>query len=97
MDRRRDGAARQRQTSLDMKSRHRKVSYVHTHAGVWTTSCRRGAARDGACGAVFRWGCHRRVDRPRPPHNMRFSAGEELAGKATGNEEIRRRRVPRGE
>ena len=47
---------------------------------MWTTSCRREAARDGACEAVFRWGCHRRVDRPRAPRNMRFLAGEELAG-----------------
>ena len=32
--------------------------------------------------AVFRRGCHRRVDRPRAPRNMRFPVGEELAGKS---------------
>ena len=32
MDRRRDGAARRRRTSLDMKSRHRKVSHAPTCA-----------------------------------------------------------------
>ena len=32
MDRLRDGAARQRQTRLDMKSRHQKVSHAPTHA-----------------------------------------------------------------
>ena len=50
----------------------------------------------GACRAVFRLGCHRRVDQPRAPRNLRFSAEEELARKVTGGggEEIRRRRVP---
>ena len=37
---------------------------------------------DGACGAVFRRGCHRRVDRPRAPRNLRFPTGEELAEKS---------------
>ena len=32
--------------------------------------------------AVFRRGCHRRVDRLRVPQNLRFLAGEELAGKS---------------
>ena len=84
MDRRRDGAARRRRTSLDMKSRHRKVSHTHTRAGAWTASCRRGAERDSACGAVFRQGFHRRVDRPHAPRNLRFPAEEELAEKVTG-------------
>ena len=44
--------------------------------------CRREAARDGACVAVFRRGCHRRVDRPCAPRNLRFPTGEELAGKS---------------
>ena len=35
--------------------------------------------RGGACGAVFRRGCHRRVDRPRGPRNLRFSAGKSPA------------------
>ena len=34
--------------------------------------------RDGACAAGCRRGCHRRVDRPRAPRNLWFSAGEEL-------------------
>ena len=55
--------------------------HAHPRAGAWTAGCRREAARDGACVAVFRRGCHRRVDRPRAPRNLRFSAGEELAGK----------------
>ena len=38
--------------------------------------------RDGACRAVFRQGCHRRVDWPRAPRNLRFPVGEELAGKS---------------
>ena len=56
--------------------------HVHPHTGAWTASCRREAARDSACGAVFRRGCHRRVDRPCAPRNMRFPAIEELAGKS---------------
>ena len=101
MDRRQNGATRRHRTSLDMKSRHRKVIHAPTRAGVWTTSCRREAARDGACG--LRRGCHRRVDRSRAPRNLRFLAGEELAGKVIGSggggggEEIRRRRVLEGE
>ena len=92
MDRRRDGAARQRRTSMDVKSRHRKMMHAptraptrphaHPRAGAWTASSWREAARDGAYRAVFRWGCHRRVDRPHAPQNLRFSAGEELAGKS---------------
>ena len=100
MDYWRDRAARRRRTSLDIQSCHRKVSHAPTRAGVWTESCRRGAARDGACGAVFRWGCHQRVDRPRTPRNLRFPTGEVLAGKVSGGgggKEIRWQRVPGGE
>ena len=82
MDRRRDGAARRRRTSLDVESRHRKMIHVHPRAGVWTASRRREAKRDGACGAVFLQGCHRLVDRPRASRNLRFLSGEELAGKS---------------
>ena len=56
--------------------------HAHSRAGAWTTSCRRKAARDGACAAGCRRGCHRRVDRPRAPRNLWFSAGEELLGKS---------------
>ena len=38
--------------------------------------------RDGACVAVCRRGCHRRVDRPRAPRNLWFPVGEELPGKS---------------
>ena len=79
MDRRRNGAARRRQTSLNMKSCHWKVSHAHTRADAWTTSCRRGAARDNTCITVSRRGFHRHVDRPRAPRNLRFPVGEELA------------------
>ena len=75
-------------------------AHMNTRAGAWTTSCQRGAVHDSACGAVFRRGFHRRVDRPRVPQNLRFPAREELAGKVTGggcDEEIRRRRVSEGE
>ena len=82
MDRRRDGAARRRRTSLDMKSCHRKVIHAHPRAGTWMASCRREVVRDGACGTVFRRGCHRLVDRPREPQNLRFPVEEELAGKS---------------
>ena len=34
------------------------------------------------CGVVFRQDCHRLVDRPRAPRNLRFPAGEELAVKS---------------
>ena len=82
MDRRRDGVARQRWTSLDMKSHHRKMIHAHPRVGAWTASCWREAAIDGACGAIFWRGSHRLVDRPRVPRNLRFPAGEELAGKS---------------
>ena len=92
MDRRRDGAARRRRTTLDVESRHRKRihaptrahtrTHAHPRVGAWTTSCRRKAARDGACGAVCRRGCHRRVDRPRALRNLWFLAEEELPGKS---------------
>ena len=52
----------------------------HSRASAWTASYRRKAARDGSCAAGCRRGCHRRVDRPRAPRNMWFSAGEELPG-----------------
>ena len=75
--------------------------HAHSRAGAWTASCRRKAARDGACAAGCRRGCHRRVDRPRAPRNLWFSAGEELPGMSLaavtaaaggGEKEIRRRR-----
>ena len=56
--------------------------HAHPRAGAWTASCRREAARDSACVAGFRWGCHFHVDRPRAPRNLRFLAGEELIGKS---------------
>ena len=34
------------------------------------------------CVAVFRWGCHRRVNRPCAPRNLRFPVEEELAEKS---------------
>ena len=45
MDRWRDGVARRRRMSLDMKSRHWKVSHAPTRVNAWTVSYRRGAAR----------------------------------------------------
>ena len=52
MDRRRDGVARRRRMSLDMKSRHRKVIQSPTRAPM----CRRVEGklpeRSGACGTV---------------------------------------------
>ena len=73
--------------------------HAHARAGSWTTSCRRESACDGACRDVLWRGFLRRVDRPRAPQNLRFSAGEELVEKVTdgGGEEIRRQRVPNGE
>ena len=82
MDRRRDRAARRRRTSLDVESRHWKIAHAHPCADAWTAGCRREEARDGACVAVFRRGCHRRVDRPRAPRNLTFPTGEELAEKS---------------
>ena len=38
--------------------------------------------RDGAWASGGRRGCHRRVDRPRAPRNLWFSAGEELLEKS---------------
>ena len=78
-------------------------AHTRTRADTWTASYRRGTAHDGAYRAVFRRDFHQRVDRPHAPRNLRFSTGEELAGKVTdgggggGSKEIRRRRVPRGE
>ena len=54
--------------------------HAHSRAGAWTASCWRKAARDGTCVAGCRWGCHRRVDRPRAPRNLWFPVGEELPG-----------------
>ena len=54
--------------------------HAYSRASAWTASCRRKAARDGACAAGCRRGCHRRVDRPRAPRNLWFSAEEELPG-----------------
>ena len=56
--------------------------HTHPSASAWTASYRREAARDCACVAVFQRGCHRRVDRPRAPRNLRFPTGEELVGKS---------------
>ena len=78
-----------------MKSRHRKVIHEHARARTWKASCRREAACDGACGVVFRQGCHQRVDRPHAPRNLRFPAVKVTDG--GDGEEIRRRRVPKGE
>ena len=82
MDRRRDRTTRRRRTTLCVESRHRKRSHAQSHAGAWTASCWRKAARDGACVAGCRRGCHRRVDWPRAPRNLWFLAGEELPGKS---------------
>ena len=57
--------------------------HAHSRSGAWTASCRRKAARDGACAAGCRRGCHRHVDRPRAPRNLWFSAGKELLGKSS--------------
>ena len=56
--------------------------HAHSRAGAWTASCRRKAARDDACAAGCRRGCHRCVDRPRAPRNLWFSAREELPEKS---------------
>ena len=56
--------------------------HAHSRAGPWTASYRRKVARDGACVAGCRRGCHRRVDRPRAPRNLWFLAGEELSRKS---------------
>ena len=56
--------------------------HAHSRAGVWMASCQRKVARDGACVAGCRRGCHLRVDRPRAPRNLWFPAEEELPGKS---------------
>ena len=56
--------------------------HAQSLVGAWTASCRRKEARDDACVAVSRRGCHRRVDRPPAPRNLWFPAGEELPGKS---------------
>ena len=56
--------------------------HTHPRAGAWTAGCRREAAHDDACVAVFQRDCHRRVDWPRAPQNLRFPSEEELAGKS---------------
>ena len=91
LDRRRDRTPRRRRTTLCVESRHRRRSHTHSRAGAWTASCRRKAARDGACAAGCRRGCHRRVDWPRAPRNLWFSAGEELPGKSPAAAATRRR------
>ena len=91
MDHRRDGATRRRRTSLDVESHHRKMMHAHPRVDAWTTSCRREATRDGACRDVFWRGCHRCVDRPRAPQNLRFLDREELAGKSPAAEGSGRR------
>ena len=57
--------------------------HAHSRAGAWAASYRRKESRDGACVAVCWRGCHRRVDRPRAPRNLWFSAVEELLGKSS--------------
>ena len=69
--------------------------HAPTCPDAWKTGRRRRVARGGACRAVFRWGFLQRVDRPRAPRNLRFSGGEELAGKSHRRRR-RRRRVPEG-
>ena len=96
MDRRRDGAARRRRTTLDMESCHRKRIHAHPLAGAWTRSYRRKAARDGTCGVVCWRGCHRRADRPRPPRNLWFLAGEELPEKSSAAAAMAARRRSSG-
>ena len=81
-DRRRARTPRRCRTTLTVESRHRRRSHAHSRAGAWTASCRRRAARDGACDAGFRRGGHRRVDRPPALRNLWFSSGEELPGKS---------------
>ena len=55
---------------------------------MWSAVTGKGATRPHAlsrastCVAVCRWGCHRRVDRPRAPRNLWFPVGEELLGKS---------------
>ena len=44
-DRRRDGSARWRHTSLEMESRHRKVDHAPTRADAWNLGRRRREAR----------------------------------------------------
>ena len=82
VDRRRDGAARRRRMSLDAESPHRKMTHAPMRAPTRRRVDDKLPERGGACGAVFRRGCHRRVDRPRAPRNLKFPAGEELAGKS---------------
>ena len=85
-DRRRDGSARQRRTSLEMESRHRKVGHASTLAYTrWRVELGQSEKSDAwpsvdDCLRGFR----RRVDRPHAPRNLRS-----LAGKVTGGEEIR--------
>ena len=55
-DRRRDGSARRRRTSLEMESRHRKVGQVPTRPGAWNVGRRRRVARGDARMAVFQGG-----------------------------------------
>ena len=80
-DRQQDGAGRPCMWSL-VTGKGATHPHAHSRAGAWTTSCRRKEARDGACVAVCRRGCHRRVVRPRVPQNLWFPAGEELPGKS---------------
>ena len=65
-----------------MESRHRKVGHAPTRDSACNTSHRRRVARGGAGMAVFRRGFLRPVDRSPAPRNLRFPAGEELAGKS---------------
>ena len=68
--------------SPEKKARAHTRPHAHSRAGAWTASCRRRAARDGACASGCRRGCHRRVDRPRAARNLWFPAGEELPEKS---------------
>ena len=103
MDRRRDGAARQRQTSLDMMSRHQKVIHVPTRAPTRRRVDGKLPKRSGA------WRCVRDCFLAGLPPTCRSASGaseSEVSGRRRagwkvtdggGGEEIRRRRVPGGE
>ena len=82
MDRWRDRAARRRQTTLYVgvpSPEKEPRALMRRRVDV---SFRRKKAIDGACVAVCRRGCHRRVDQPRAPRNLWFPAVEELPGKS---------------
>ena len=101
LDHRRARTPKRRRTTLSVESRHRRRSHAHSRAGAWTASCRRRAARDGACDAGFRRGCHRRVDRL---HALRKSvvfsrrrASQKVGGSSDGGGLRRREADPAAE